>query len=108
MTKIIKKYGHLSFEERKHIGYMYNKENKGTLREMGEEMKRSHNTIGIEIKAGLVDGIYEPDIGEKKAKLLRKRSKTQLLKLLQDGELRKKVERDIRKHISPKRISGGL
>ena len=71
-------------------------------------MKRSHNTIGIEIKAGLVDGIYEPDIGEKKAKLLRKRSKTQLLKLLQDGELRKKVERDIRKHISPKRISGGL
>ena len=65
----------MSFEERKHIGYMYNKENKGTLREMGEEMKRSHNTIGIEIKAGLVDGIYEPDIGEKKAKLLRKRSK---------------------------------
>lgn len=104
----IKKYGHLTFEERKHIAYLYNREDRGTLRQMGEEMKRSHNTIGLEIKAGMVEGIYEPDVGERKAKLLRKRSKTQLLKLIKDGELRKKVERDIRKGISPRRISGGL
>jgi transposase, IS30 family len=103
-----KKYGHLSFEERKHLAYLCNREDRGTLRQMGEEMKRSHNTIGLEIKAGMVDGIYEPDVGERKAKLLRKRSKTQLLKLIQDGELRKKVEKDIRKGISPRRISGGL
>lgn len=103
-----KKYGHLILEERKHLAYLYNRENRGTLRDMGEEMKRSHNTIGLEIKAGLVDGIYEPDVGERKSKLLRKRSKTQLLKLIQDGELRKEVERDIRKKISPQRISGGL
>jgi IS30 family transposase len=108
IIKKLKKYGHLSLEERKHIGYLYNKENRGTLREIGREMKRSHNTIRLEIKAGLVDGIYEPEIGEKKARLLRKESKGQLLKLLQDGELRKKVEGDIRKRISPKRISGGL
>lgn len=106
--KKIKKYGHLSFEERKHIAYLYNREDRGTLRQMGEEMKRSHNTIGLEIKSGLVEGIYEPDVGEKKAKLKRKRSKTQLLKLIRDGELRKEVERDIRKGISPRRISGGL
>lgn len=102
------RYEHMSFEERKHLAYLYNKEDHGTLREMGEEMKRSHNTIGLEIKAGLVEGIYEPDVGERKAKLLRKRSKTQLLKLIQDGELRKGVEKDIRKGISPRRISGGL
>ena len=60
-------------------------------------MKRSHNTIGLEIKAGWLKGIYEPDVGERKAKLLRKRSKTQLLKLIKDGELRKEVEKDIRK-----------
>ena len=71
-------------------------------------MKRSHNTLALEIKAGWVEGIYEPEVGERKAKLLRKRSKTQLLKLIQDGELRKKVEQDIRKRISPQRISGGL
>lgn len=106
--KKTKKYEHLSYEERKHIAYLYNKDDRGTPREMGEEMKRSHNTIRLEIKAGMVDGIYEPDVGEKKAKLKRKRSKTQLLKLIQDGELRKKVEKDIRKGISPKRISGGL
>ena len=104
----IKKYGHLTFEERKHLAYLCNREDRGTLRQMGEEMKRSHNTIGLEIKAGMVEGIYEPDVGERKAKLLRKRSKTQLLKLIKDGELRKEVEKDIRKGISPKRISGGL
>lgn len=102
------KYGHLSFEERKHIAYLYNRDARGTLREMGEEMKRSHNTIGLEIKSGLVDGIYEPEVGERKSKLLRKRSKTQLLKLIKDGELRKAVEKDIRKRVSPRRISGGL
>src|SRR3989338_1758224 len=101
-------YGHLSFEERKHIAYLYNKEGRGTLRQMGEEMKRSHNTIALEIRAGLVEGIYESEVGERKAKLFRKRSKTQLLKLIQDGELRKVVEKDIRKGISPRRISGGL
>jgi IS30 family transposase len=104
----IKKYGHLSYEERKHIGYLYNRESRMTLREMGEEMNRAHNTVAIEIKAGLVDGVYEPDVGERKAKLLRKRSKTQLLKLIQDGNLRKTVEANIRKSISPRRISGGL
>lgn len=102
------KYGHLSHEERKHIAYLYNGIECGTLREMGKEMKRSHNTIALEIKAGLVEGIYEPDVGEKKAVLRRKRSKTQLLKLIQDGELRRGVEEDIRKGISPRRISGGL
>ena len=71
-------------------------------------MNRSHNTIALEIRAGLVEGVYEPDVGERKAILLRKRSKTQLLKLIQDGELRKDVEKDIRKGISPRRISGGL
>ena len=111
MVKIIKKlkkYGQLSFEERKHRGYLYNKENRGTLRDRGQEMKRSHHTIGFEVKTGWVDGIYEPEIGEKKARLLRKESKRPLLKLLQDGELRKKGEADIREKISPKRISGGL
>lgn len=101
-------YGHLSVEERKHLAYLYNKMDHGTLRQIGEEMKRSHNTIGLEIKTGLVDGVYEPDIGEVKAKLLRRRSKTQSLKLIQDGDLRKGVEKDIRLRISPGRISGGL
>jgi transposase, IS30 family len=105
--KKTKKYGHLSFDERKHLAYLYNSIG-GTLRNMGEEMKRSPNTIGLEIKTGLVDGIYEPEIGEKKARLKRRRSKSQLLKVMQDGNLRKQVEKDIRKNISPRRISGGL
>jgi len=101
-------YGHLTFTERSHIAYLYNRPDHGTLRQMGDEMKRSHNTIGLEIKAGLVDGIYEPEVGEMKAELLRRRSKTQSLKLIRDGDLRKVVEKDIRLNISPGRISGGL
>lgn len=67
-------------------------------------MKRGHNTIALEFKAGLVEGVYEPDIGEAKAKLLRRRPKTQSLKLIRDGDLRKDVEKDLRKHILPGRI----
>lgn len=103
-----RKYGHLSTEERKHLSYLYNREDRGTLRQIGEEMKRAHNTVALEVKAGLVDGVYEPDIGEMKASLLRRRSKTQSLKLIQDGDLRKGVEKDIRLRVSPGRISGGL
>lgn len=71
-------------------------------------MNRSHNTISLELKLGMVDGIYEYEIAEKKAKLLRRRSKTQLLKVVQDAELHKRIEKDIRDKISPERISGGL
>lgn len=73
-----------------------------------KEMNRSHNSISQEVKSGLVEGVYEPDIGQYKADLLRKSSKIQLLKLILDGDLRKTVEKDIRKRVSPKRISGGL
>ena len=107
MRKTVK-YGHLSFEERKHLAYLYNRDDRGTLRQIGEEMKRAHNTIALEIKAGLIEGVYEPEVGEKKAELLRRRSKTQSLKLIKDGDLRKDVEKDIRARISPGRISGGL
>lgn len=106
--KTKKKYVHFVYDERVHLGYLYNRENRGTLCEIEKEMGRSHNSISREIKTGLVNGIYEPDVGQYKADLLRKRSKVQLLKLIQDGDLRKTVEKAIRKRLSPGRISGGL
>ena len=106
--KIKKKYVHFTYNERVHLGYLYNKENRGTMREIEKEMNRSHNSIYLEVKSGLVDGVYEPDVGQYKADLLRKRSKARLLKLILDGELRKTVEKAIRKRVSPQRISGGL
>lgn len=106
--KTPKSYRHLSYDERTHLAYLYNKQERGTHRAIGEEMNRSHNTIALEIKAGMVDGIYEKDVGQFKTDLLRTESKRQLLKLLKDGVLRKQVEKDIRKKISPQRISGGL
>lgn len=106
--KTKKKYMHFVYDERVHLGYLYNKEPRGTLCEIEKEMERSHNSISLEVKAGLVEGIYEPDVGQYKADLLRKRSKVGLLKLIRDGNLRKTVEKAIRKRLSPGRISGGL
>ena len=102
------KYVHLCLAEREHLAYLYNKEDRGTLREIATEMKRSLNTIALEIKAGLVGGIYEAKFANDVAKRKRKRSKTQLLKVVRDAELHKKIEKDIRAGISPGRISGGL
>lgn len=102
------KYVHLSLEERKHLAYLYNREDREDLRAIGAEMKRSHNTIALEIKAGLVDGMYEAEYADKVAKRKRRRSKTQSLKVVLDSALHKKIERDIRDKISPERISGGL
>jgi len=102
------KYVHLSLAEREHIAYLYNRDSRKTLREIAAEMNRSLNTIALEIRAGLVDGIYEAEYADKVAKRKRKRSKTQLLKVVLDPVLHKKIEKDIRAKISPQRISGGL
>ncbi len=71
---------------------------------------RTKNTIQrtrlVSNKRGPVQ--YEPDVGQYKADLLRRRSKVGLLKLILDGELRKMVEKAIRKRVSPQRISKGL
>lgn len=107
-TEKTPKYVHLSLAERKHLAYLYNRENREPLREIATEMNRSLNTVALDIKAGLVEGIYEAEFAEAVAKHKRKRSKTQLLKVVLDGDLHKKVEKDIRDRISPKRISGGL
>ena len=78
------------------------------MREIAAEMKRGLNTVALDVRAGLVDGIYEAEYALSVAKKKRRRSKTQLLKVVRDSALHKKVEKDIRARISPKRISGGL
>jgi IS30 family transposase len=100
-------YSHLTFEERKHISYLKNILDK-SARFIALEINRSPNTIAIEIKDGDILGEYYPEIGQKKADFKRRRSKTKLLKILLDGELRKKIEPEIRLGISPGRISGAL
>lgn len=59
-------------------------------------------------RKGTILGEYYAEIGQKKADFKRRRSKTKLLKILLDGELRKKIEPEIRNHMSPRRISGNL
>jgi transposase, IS30 family len=100
-------YTHLIHEERKHIAYLRNMRGKSG-REIALEMNRSPTSICEELRVGTVDEIYDPDLGQKKADFKRRRSKTKLLKILLDGDLRKKIEPEIRRGISPRRISGTL
>lgn len=100
-------YNHLTFEERRHVEYLKNTLDK-SARYIAEEMNRSPNTIANEIRDGTILGEYYAKIGQKKADFKRRRSKTKLLKILLDGELRKKIEPEIRNHISPRRISRTL
>lgn len=100
-------YSHLTFEERKHISYLKNTLGK-SARFIALEIKRSPNTISNELEDGDILGEYYPEIGQKKADFKRRRSKTKLMKILLDGDLRKKIEPEIRQGISPRRISGAL
>lgn len=100
-------YTHLTYEERKHIAYLRNTQRKSG-RYIAEEMQRSPTSICCELRTGTVDQVYDPDTGQKKADYKRRRSKTKLLKVLLDGDLRKIVEKEIRNKISPRRISGCL
>lgn len=100
-------YTHLIYEERKHIAYLRNIRGKSG-REIALEMDRSPTSISTELKSGNMDEIYDPDLGQKKADFKRRRSKTKLMKILLDGDLRKKIEPEIRRGISPRRISGTL
>ncbi len=101
-------YTHLIYEERKHIAYLRNIRGKSG-REIALEMDRSPTSISKELKSGKnIDEIYDPDLGQKKADFRRRRSKTKLIKILLDRDLRKTVEKEIRNRISPRRISGTL
>ena len=73
MKKITKKRKYVPFEHRgaKTLGIPLQQVgswNSATDRRRDEKI----NFVTVEVKAGLVDGIYEPDIGEVKAKLFAK------------------------------------
>ena len=100
------KYHHLSFEERFVIEVMFKKET--SIRDIGEYLGRSANTISREIKKNSTNGIYTAKKAHHKAYLKRWRSKTQCLKVAMSDFLYRYVDRKLRSKWSPEQISGEL
>lgn len=99
-------YIHLCFSERKKIEKLLNK--KESVRKIAIVLCRSVSCISNEIKLGKVNGIYNAKKAEAKARLRRKNSKYQCLKVVKDTKLKEFVIEGIEDDQSPEGISGRL
>jgi IS30 family transposase len=102
----MKKYNHLSFEERFVIERLFST---GLLiRSIAKFLGRSPNTVSSEIKRNKVNGEYSAEKAKQKSSMKRWRAKGQCLKVAMDSFLTMFVEEKLEKKWSPKQISGYL
>lgn len=100
------KFKQLSYEEMFVIEKMFEK---GVgIREIGDFLGRSPNTVSYEIKEKSVNGIYTAEKAWVKKLQKRWKAKTQCLKVSLDSFLTKFVEAKLEEKWSPKQISGYL
>jgi len=104
----MKKYKHLSFEERFAVEKLFNSD--VAIREIATFLRRSPNTISRELRKNVVKGIYSAAKAHQKVKARRWRAKRQCLKVAMDSVLVRFVEERVQKPYqwSPKQISGYL
>jgi len=102
----MRKYKHISYEERFIIEKMRGEE--VGIRTIGEYLGRSPNSISQEIRRNAVEGIYTAKKAHEKAKGRRWRAKRQCLKVAMDSYLVKYVETKLEERWTPGSISGYL
>lgn len=102
----MKKYKHLSLEERFCIEKLYIGGIK--IREIAKFLLRSPNTVSREISKNSVNGMYIGNKAHKRAHFKRWRSKKQCMKVAINQFLCRFVDRKIRDKWSPEQISGYL
>lgn len=103
---VMKKYKHLSFEERFMIEKLWT--SGSIIRDIANYLGRSPNTISRELKKNMVSGIYDAKKAQLKVNQRRWRAKTQCLKVAMDSFLIQFVESKLEQKWSPKQISGYL
>jgi len=101
-----KDYGHITGTERKEIKFYLDK--KHSRRKISGILGRSPNSISREIKKNSINGVYDPDKADNKAKNKRRNSKYQGMKIVSDKNLWNYIEEKLRKHWSPENISGRI
>jgi IS30 family transposase len=97
---------HIEYNERRSIE-RYLKKKRG-VRFIARALDRSPSSLSEEIKLGSVKGIYTADRAEEKARLRRKQSKQQSLKVAMDTELKAYVTQQLKANQSPEGIAGRL
>lgn len=102
----MKKYTHLGREERFVIEKLLGVHMK--LRRIADVLGRSPNTIAREISRNAVLGIYTAQKANHKAYATRWRSKRDCMKVALDSFLTSFITEKLKKHWSPKQISGYL
>ena len=102
----MKKYKHVSYEERFTIEKLWGSEVK--IREIAEFLGRSPNTISRELSRNMVNGVYEAQKAQLKVNQRRWRAKRQCLKVAMDAQLVRFVEEKLELRWTPKQISGYL
>ena len=102
----MKKYKHLSFEERFTIEKLWSGE--VAVREIAEFLGRSPNTVSRELRKNVVKGVYTADKAHQKVRARRWRAKRQCLKVAMDDQLVRFVEEKLALKWTPKSISGYL
>lgn len=101
-----KKYSHITKTERLEIALL--KEKKHSLRNIAKMLKRSPNSISLEIALNKVNGVYDPEKANHKAYAKRKYSKYQGMKVVEDNDLREYIEERLKQDWSPEEISGRI
>lgn len=97
---------HIEYNERRSIE-RYRKKKRG-VRFIARALERSVSSISEEIQKGSVHGVYRADQVERKAKLRRKQSKQQCLRVATDPVLKAYVTKHLKDDQSPEAIAGRL
>jgi len=102
----MRNYKHITKTERLEIALL--KERGYSNRDVAKALKRSPNTISLEIAKNSVRGKYDQHKAQHKAYVKRKCSKYQGMKIVEDGQLRNYVEEKLKEDWSPEEIAGRL
>jgi len=100
----MKGYNHITDSERRRIERLL--EAQTSIREIARRLHRSPGTISEEIKQNSVKGKYDARKANHKARVRRKQSKIQCMKVTMNPELRTFVTQNIENDQSPEGISG--
>lgn len=79
-----------------------------SYREIAKVLGRSPNTISYEIRTNLVNGTYDPIKAHAKARLRKRMSKFQWMKIEENKELKQYIIKMLEKHWNPDEISGRI
>jgi len=100
----MKGYNHITNDERRRIESLL--EAGTSIREIARRLHRSPGTISEEIQHNSVTGTYDTRKANHKARVRRKQSKIQCMKVAMDAPLRTFVTRNIEDDQSPEGIAG--